>query len=121
MKNIQNLIIPQLQSIAPCQYELFLNPSTAIPCISYQVIQNTEEQRGNINGYSRITLRLKVWSTKIEEICRIQEQIDDKLAEIPDIPRVLRTSVGELTDGELICSIMDYQFLLEEYYSQYRF
>ena len=117
MVNIQDKIVEQLQTILPCYYDLFLNPASETPCLSWQVLQNTEVARGNLNGYSLITFRVKIWATTVEEICSISEQVDDKMAELG---RFIRTSVGELTDGELICSMVDYQITVSEYYTNYR-
>ena len=117
MININQEIVTQLNKVLPSYYELFLDGHETVPCITYQIISNTEERKGNLNGYSRITIRVKLWDTTIEGLCTNSVKLDDKLAELGHFERY---SVSEMTDGDLICWIFDYSILISEVYSQTR-
>lgn len=117
MRSINTEIVNILSPIKPTYYELYLDGSQEIPCISYQIIQNAEVAKGNINGYSSISVRLKLWSTSVEELDSMSSDVDDALA---TIGRFERTTVGELTDGDLICWILDYSILIPEVYNTTR-
>jgi len=114
MININEDIKAALGEIAPTYYELFLDKDSVIPCISYSVISNAEEQIANTAGYSRITVRVKAWAPRLTDALSMMERIDDALATIGVFTR---RGAGELADGSLVCEIADYSILIRETYS----
>lgn len=117
MIDINTNIVETLTTVLPTRYELYLDGSESVPCITYQIVQNNENQKGNINGYSFITVRVKLWCTTVEEQCTYSGQIDNAMAELGHFDR---QNVGEMTDGDLLCRIFDYSILLPETYDTYR-
>lgn len=117
MININEDIKAQLSTVLPTYPELYLDGNQDIPCITYQIIQNYEQEKGNTLGYSVITVRVKVWAITYSDMVGYCEAVDDSLAALGHFSR---TSVGELTDGDLLCWIMDYSILLSETYNQTR-
>ena len=117
MININTNIVEKLNELVPTYYELYLDGNQVIPCCSYQIITNSESQKGNLNGYSNITVRIKLWATRIDTLCDLSSRLDDKMAELGPFTRL---SVGEMTDGDLLCWIFDYSILLPESYNSYR-
>lgn len=117
MININTNIVEKLNELVPTYYELYLDGTQVIPCCTYQIITNSESEKGNLNGYSTITVRIKIWSTEVEQLCDLSSRIDDKIAELGHFTRL---SVGELSDGDLLCRIFDYSILLPEVYTTTR-
>ena len=107
MRNINTEIVSALKTVLPTYYETQLNAQD-VPCISYQIVTNQDVQKANLNGYSLITVRVKIWAITVEDTCRYSAEIDDALSAIGHFER---RSVGELTDGDLLCRIMDYSIL----------
>ena len=120
MININTFLVENLTELLPIplEYELFLDESTTIPCVSYQVTQNTEVAQGTINGYSRIIVRFKIWAQTVRELCEYSEQLDDAVASLGTFQR---SSVGDMYDGSLLCRIVDYTILIPEKYNNARY
>ena len=117
MININTNIEATLKEVIPTYYENYLDSDYEIPCVVYSILQNSEVEKGNVNGYSLITVRVKLWAVSIKDLCDYSEAIDNALAELGHFER---QSVGELVDGDLMCRIMDYSILLPEQYNSYR-
>lgn len=121
MRNVQPIVVNALEKILPTYFENFLNPSTEIPCISWNILSNDEIKYGNTVGVSRQTFMIKIWSTRFEELVRYGEQIDDAMGSLGDkIGRFTRINSDILTDGELLCQTLEYQVLVYENYTNYR-
>ena len=99
MININIPIVEKLNTVLPTHYELYLDSHISVPCITYQIITNTEVEKGNINGYSNISVRIKLWAVTVEDLCGYSVQVDNAIAELGPFNRA---SVAELTDGDLL-------------------
>lgn len=118
MRDINEEVAEQLNTVLPTYYELFLDQSSKIPCISYQITQNFEESKGNGSCWERITLRVKLWVSTVGDMCTYSSQIDDAIAELGPFTR---SSSYEISQGDLICRITDYSILIPEKYSTTRY
>ena len=118
MKDINKQVEETLSTVLPTYYELFLDSQSTIPCISYQVTNNFEESKGNELCWDRIIVRVKLWVTTVGDMCSYSSQIDDAIAVLGPFTR---SSAYELSQGELICRIVDYSILIPETYSTMRY
>lgn len=118
MIDITTQVVARLNTVLPCVYELFLDKSAPIPCISYQQTTNLEEATGNTLGWSLISFRIKIWATSVEELTEYAIQIDDAMAVLGEFTR---TQTADLTlNNNLLCRLMDYQILVHENYNTIR-
>ena len=118
MRDINNEVQEQLSTVLPTYYELFLDKQSSIPCISYQITNNFEESKGNTKCYDRIILRVKLWVNTVGDMCDYSSRIDDAIAVLGPFTR---SSAYELSDGDLLCRIIDYSILIPETYSTTRY
>lgn len=118
MIDITPLVVEKLNQVLPAQYEMFLDTSLGLPCISYTQIENADDLLGNTRGYSRITYKIKIWCNEVSNITQYGIEIDNKLAELG---RFHRNGVQDIRYGDLICRIMDYSVLVNEIYDRYRY
>lgn len=118
MRDINEEVKEQLNTVLPTYYELFLDQDSVIPCISYQTTENVEESKGNGSCWDRITVRVKLWVSTVGDMCTYSSQIDNALAELGPF---VRGGSMELANGDLICRIMDYSILIPEKYITTRY
>ena len=118
MIDINKEVKEQLTTVLPTYYELFLDADSTIPCISYQVTNNYEESRGSLSCYERITVRVKLWVNTVGDMCTYSSQIDDALSALGPTSR---SNAYEMSQGDLICRIMDYSILIPEIYTNERY
>lgn len=118
MKDYSTQLVTKLNTVLPCIYELFLDNSSDIPCISYQQTNNNELATGNTQGWSYISYRIKIWATSIADLTTYSIQIDDKMNELGEF---IRTQCVDMTlNNNLVCRVMDYQMLCNEKYTTIR-
>ena len=61
MRNVQPIVVNELEKILPTYYENFLNPSSKLPCISWNQTGNSEILYGNTVACSRQIFVIKIW------------------------------------------------------------
>lgn len=100
-------LVAALETVLPTHYELVLYSGLETPCISYQEINNSEEEKGDTLGYSRISYRVKVWANDIKTIQRYTLLIDKVLRPLG----WKRVSSNELHDNNstMIQKILTYE------------
>ena len=118
MKDINEYVEEVLNTVLPTYYELFLDNSSHIPCLSYKVSNNSEISKANTLCYERIIIRVKVWCTSIQDLCEYSSKVDDAIATLGPFTR---STASELNDGDLLCRIIDYVITLPEKYSTTRY
>ena len=118
MTDITVRVVEQLNKVLPTYYEMFLDNSQPLPCISYTQIENADEALGNYRAWSRITYKIKIWCNQVSDITQYGIDIDNKLAEIG---RFHRNGVQDIRYGDLICRIMDYTILVNEIFDMSRY
>lgn len=103
-----------LSTLLPTYYELFLDKSAAIPCISYIPNDNRVDVQGDTMGYSYVSFKVKLWAKTVEDIETYSPQIDDIMREMGYV----REQITELSADGVICRIMVYQGLGKEYFNE---
>ena len=100
----------KLEEILPTYYELFVDSTTATPCITYMEQNDYAEQEGDTLRYSRKRFRIKLWGDDLEELTNYAGQVDSLLFSLG----FKRVNYNELWYNEQICLIIDYQGLALE-------
>lgn len=57
-----------LEDVLPTHYELFVNPDTATPCITYRPYDNFDTATGDTIEYTNLTYMIKVWGKRKEDL-----------------------------------------------------
>jgi len=112
MIDVKPQLVSVLNEILPTYYELIVDSSVKLPCITYLEIGNSDNLVGDTLGYSDITMNIKIWSNTVSDIATYMPQVDKALRDIG----YKRISSNELVMGTQICKILTYQGLgLEEF------
>lgn len=96
MINYNKELAAQLNTILPTHYELFVDDETAIPCLTYQKINDYANEEGNSIRYSTITYRIKLWTDKLSDIDTYGSSLDELMFNLG----FKRTSYNELWFGK---------------------
>ena len=104
-----------LKKVLPTYHELLITGSEKNPCITYQEINNYDEETGDTVGYSRIKYQVKVWHNNISEIKQYIKAIDKSVRPLG----FKRTNTNELHDRQssMIQKILQYEAKAYEQYN----
>lgn len=106
--------VATLKTILPTYHELTLSRKEKTPCLTYQEMNNYDEETGDTIGYSKIVYQVKIWHNNIGEIKQYIKQIDSKVRKLG----FKRTNANELHDRQssMIQKILQYEAkALEQY------
>ena len=107
-------IVAALEEILPTRYEMALDSSAPIPCISYMELTNVDATAGETLGYSAISYQVKAWARSLADAQAIAVQIDAALRPLG----FTRTGSAELYDNQsgIVQKVLDYDALALENY-----
>ena len=107
-------IVAALEEILPTRYEMALDSSAPIPCISYMELTNVDATAGETLGYSAISYQVKAWARSIADAQAIAVQIDAALRPLG----FTLTGSAELYDNQsgIVQKVLDYDALALENY-----
>ena len=112
MLDVKKQLVSTLNKILPTYYELIVDSSTELPCITYLEMDNSDDLTGDTLGYSNITFNVKVWANSVDDAMLYGPQIDTAMRDIG----YSRIASNELILGTQICKILTYQGLgIEEF------
>ena len=112
MLDVKKQLVSTLSVILPTYYELIVDSSIELPCITYIEMENSDNLTGDTLGYSDITFNVKVWANSIDDAMTYSAQIDTAMRNIG----YSRIASNELVMGTQICKILTYKGLgLEEF------
>lgn len=103
-------LVEHLSSLGlPVYYELFVDSSTATPCITYMEMNNTGYRGYEVVGrrYSYINFRIKLWGDDLSVLSPYRTSLDELMFSLG----FTRTNYNELWYNEQLCMICDYQAL----------
>lgn len=60
MLDVKPQLVETLNTILPTSYELYVDSSMTLPCITYLEADNSDDLTGDTLGYSNITFNVKV-------------------------------------------------------------
>lgn len=104
-------LVAQLTALGlPVHYELFVDSSTATPCITYMETDDSAYLEADNLRYSYKTFRIKLWGTDLAATTPYRAQLDELMFTLG----FTRTNYNELWYNNNICMIMDYQGLAQE-------
>lgn len=106
----KELILALKEAGLPVFYELFVNPQTPTPCITYIETTNNDEQVGDTLQYSRVGFTIKVWAKRVEDLTINAQAIDRQLK----LLGYRRISSNELFHGDMGQKIMRYEAIAYE-------
>ena len=49
---------------------------TKYPCVTYQEIENADDEMGDNIGYSSIAYRIQIWGYDVKQIAELSKQVD---------------------------------------------
>lgn len=110
MIDYNETLVQQLSTIVPTYYELFCDSNTPKPCITYTVSNDYATHEGDTVRYSKLNYIVKVWGSGVGEIQGYAAQVDDKMKRLG----FKRTSGRDLTVGQQICKIFNYEGTVHE-------
>ena len=112
MINISEYLTKELGSIYPTYQESFIPANAKLPCISYNIVNNTHLVVATNLMYSRLTVTIKIYSHEYID--------DDKLDNIDDIMILngfIRTSGQDVNiDPDIKMYVATYEITLNERY-----
>lgn len=99
MVNTHTAVVAALQDIGlPVIYELVLDSSAQLPCISYMETNNAALADGTTLRYSSVTYMVKVWARDLQTALQYRAAIDTAMYGLG----FTRTSTETLGDGNEI-------------------
>ena len=112
MLDVKKQLVSTLSVILPTYYELIVDSSIKLPCITYIEMDNSDDLTGDTLGYSDITFNVKVWGNSVDDIMVYAPQVDTAMRNLG----YSRIASNELILGTQICKILTYQGLgLEQF------
>lgn len=76
-------VVTALKTIGlPVYYEMFVDSSTPIPCITYIETSNTDSLVGDTLEYSNLVIQVKVWAEDVKTLETNAILIDSKMKEL---------------------------------------
>ena len=113
MIDYKPILVTQLKTIAlPVYYEMFVDSSTPIPCITYIETQNDSLIEGDKLGYSTLSYQIKVWGNSVATLEEYAAVIDSKMRELGFI----RSNANELWIDGLGQKILKYSAIAHEFF-----
>ena len=113
MLDVSPQLVETLEDILPTYPEMFLE-TTTVPCISYFLYNDTQDETGDTLQYSSISYVIKVWGRTMKEIHLNSQYIDWSLNKIG----YRRVSSGLQQSNGLICNTMIYRGKGKEFYDE---
>lgn len=110
MLNYKTDLVAALSTILPTRYELFVDSSTATPCITYMEIDNASTAEGDTLRYSRIAFQIKIWGDDFSVLAPYQLQLDTKMKSLG----FTRTAYNELWYDNQVALIYRYEAAAKE-------
>ena len=114
MVDVKKLVVASLKEILPTYYELFVDSSTPLPCITYRVVNDSDDITTRDAGTSNVTYAVKVWGNAVGNLTDYMTQIDDAMRELGFI----RISYNELAVDNQLCLIGNYEGLCFEIFKE---
>lgn len=107
-------LVTALKTILPIHHELVITGKEKTPCLTYQELNNYDEETGDTVGYSKLVYQVKVWCNDIAEIKKYIKLIDKVLRPLG----FKRTNTNELHDRQstMIQKILQYEAKAYEQY-----
>lgn len=105
MVDYKKTIQSTLNNILPTQYELIVDDTCEIPCITYIETNNYSLAEGDDGGYSILDFTIKLWCDSVADMMTYALQIDKAMKDLG----FHRTSSTELTFGTQLQKISVYE------------
>ena len=114
MIDLHSEVVNALSTVLPTYYEMTLNSSVKVPCISYMELGNYGSAFGDTQEYSRLQYQIKVWGHDIEELQKYAILVSQVMRSIG----FNRVSSNEMYDknSTMIQKIMTFEVLTNEVY-----
>ncbi len=113
MLNVSPELVSTLETILPTYPEMFLE-ETELPCISYFLYNDTQDETGDTLVYSSVSYIIKIWGKTIKEVMLNSQYVDESLHELG----YRRVSSGLQQSNGLICNVMIYRGKGIEFYEE---
>lgn len=94
-------LVEALDKLLPTYYELFVDSSTALPCITYIETDNAAEEEGDNLFYSQLTYQIKIWGKALGEMMGYAEELDQIMRNL-GFKRVSKNELWHNECGQLI-------------------
>ncbi len=112
MLDVKKQLVSALKDILPTYYELIVDSSIKLPCITYLEIDNSDNLTGDTLGYSNLKMNVKIWANNMDDVMTYAPQVDTVMRNLG----YSRIASNELIMGTQICKILTYEGLgLEEF------
>lgn len=83
MIDVKQYVVEQLSTTnIPVYYELFVNNSTPIPCITYFEASNSDAALGDTLQFGNSVINIKVWGKDVETLEANASLVDDVMKNI---------------------------------------
>jgi len=99
-----------LSTVLTCEYELFLDTSTATPCITYIDSGGADRIIGDTLTYATSLFTVKLWANTVADIATYGPQIDTKMKALG----FKRVGSNEVSSNGLLCKILNYEAVAQE-------
>lgn len=116
MVDFDKEFVAALKTVLPnTLHELTITGDERTPAITYQELNNYDEETGDTIGYSKIIYQVKVWHNNIGEIKQFIKAIDKAVRPLG----FKRTNTNELHDRQssMIQKILQYEAKALEHYT----
>lgn len=110
MISVKQQLVSELSRLGTVRYELAVDSSTPLPCITYIESANTSDKEGETIRTSYVDYTIKVWANMAATIDLLAPQIDAKMKALG----FWRTASQEITIDNIICKIMVFEGLAVE-------
>lgn len=98
MVDVRKIVFDALNELdEPVYNEHFLTNESEIPCISYRLSGDVQQETGEHLMYSRVNMSIKIWAKSLKDITEISNKVDKKMRSIG----FTRTSTNELWINEI--------------------
>lgn len=106
MIDVKETVVQALRNVKlPVLYELFVDETIPIPCISYKEINNSHRLGNTDFNYSDIAFQVKIWDRNIENITKLSVILDRELSLIG----LKRTYSTEISSKGIISKVFRYE------------
>ena len=105
MLDFKKQVVASLGNILPTYYELFVDSSIELTCITYRVVNDYESVTTKEAGVSDVSYTIKVWGNSINDLTAYASEIDDAMRSLG----FTRYNYNELSTDTQICLIMGYE------------
>lgn len=98
-------LVKELQKCGlPVYYELFVDSSTKLPCLTYIETNNSSHLEGDNLFYSNLSYNIKLWGDNLKQISPTVDKVNDIMRQLG----FTRTAYNELAVGAQLCLILSY-------------